>query len=98
MDANDQVLNTFTTRIRQLILKYKDVERENEGLRAQLAVEVEEHERLETQLAQVQRAYESCKIAKMLEISDGDIEKAKERVSKILRDINRCITLLNEKA
>jgi hypothetical protein len=37
-------------------------------------------------------------MAKMMEISDGDLEGAKERLAKLIRDVNRCIALLsNEK-
>ena len=32
----------------------------------------------------------------MMEISDGDLEGAKERVAGLIRSINKCITLLSE--
>lgn len=37
------------------------------------------------------------KTAKMIEITDGDIESAKNRVAKLIRDVNQCITLLSDK-
>jgi hypothetical protein len=36
-------------------------------------------------------------MAKMLEVTDGDMEAAQKRVSKLIRDVNKCITLLSEK-
>lgn len=32
----------------------------------------------------------------MMEISDGDIESAKRRLSGLIREVNKCITLLSE--
>lgn len=96
MDANEQKLNLFTTRMRQMILLYKKTVKEN----AELYAMVEEQEKaiaeLKGQLAQAQRDYDSLKMAKMLEVTDGDLETAKNRVQKIIRDVNKCITLLSE--
>ena len=38
--------------------------------------------------------YDMLKTAKMLEIGDNDIATTKRRVSKLIRDVDRCITLL----
>jgi len=35
-------------------------------------------------------------MAKMVETTDGDMESAQKRLSKLIRDVNRCITLLSE--
>lgn len=51
---------------------------------------------LEDQLAQARNDYNSLMMAKMVEISDTDMETAKKRLSKLIRDVNKCITLLSE--
>ena len=33
----------------------------------------------------------------MIEVSDVDVEKAQQRLAKLIRDVNKCITLLSEK-
>lgn len=53
--------------------------------------------KLEAQLKQAQSDYNSLKMAKMIEISDGDMEGAQKRISKLIRDVNKCITLISEK-
>jgi hypothetical protein len=35
-------------------------------------------------------------MAKMLEITDGDLDSAKSRVAKMIRDVNKCIALLSD--
>ena len=32
----------------------------------------------------------------MLEITDGDLDGAKKRVARLIREVNKCITLLSE--
>ena len=33
----------------------------------------------------------------MLEIGDGDIEESKRKIASMIRDVNKCITLLSGK-
>ncbi len=97
MDASNQVLNLFTTRMRQLVLQYKEKVQENKELYLLADNQEKKISELQAQLAQAKRDYESLKMAKMIEVTDGDLETAKARVAKIIRDVNKCITLLNEK-
>lgn len=36
-------------------------------------------------------------MAKMLEITNQDMDSARKRLAKLIRDVNKCITLLSEK-
>ena len=47
-------------------------------------------------LAQQERDYESLKMARMLEITDGDLDGAKERVAGLIRSLNKCIAMLSD--
>jgi multidrug resistance efflux pump len=97
MDANEKTLTLFATRIRQLILQYKDVKKENNDLYAMVDERDARIKQLEAQLTQAQNDYNSLKMAKMIEITDSDLESSKKRLSKLIRDVNKCITLLSEK-
>jgi hypothetical protein len=33
----------------------------------------------------------------MLEVTDGDVEGAKKRIAGLIREVNRCITMMSEK-
>jgi hypothetical protein len=35
-------------------------------------------------------------MAKMMQITDGDLEDAKARVQKMIRNVNRCIAILSD--
>ncbi|AGB29279.1 hypothetical protein Prede_2002 [Prevotella dentalis DSM 3688] len=97
MDANEKLISTFATRVRQMILQYHEVKQENAELYAMVDERDGRIRQLEAQLAQTRNDYASLKMAKMLEVTDGDLETAKKRVAKLIRDVNKCITLLSEK-
>lgn len=97
MDANEKTLTLFTTRMRQMILQYKETKQENNSLYAMVDERDAKIKQLEAKLNQAQKDYNSLKLAKMIEISTTDFEAAKKRLSKLVRDVNKCITLLNEK-
>lgn len=96
MTANEKAINEFSTRVRQLILQYKQKKQENEELYALVEKRDQEISRLQDQLRQEQAEYQSLKMAKMIEITDGDLEGAQKRLARLIRDVNKCITLLRE--
>ena len=97
MTNNEKVLAQFAARIQQLILQYKDIKKENAELYAMIESQEEKLKTLEEHLSQAQNDYQSLKIARMIEVSDVDVEKAQQRLAKLIRDVNKCITLLSEK-
>lgn len=97
MADNDKTINLFTTRVRQLILQYNELKKENEELYAMVDANEKEIERLKSSLQQAERDNQSLKMAKMMEISNGDIEGAKRRIAGLIREVNKCITLLSGK-
>ena len=97
MAEKDKILTLFTTRVRQLILQYNELKEENKELYAMVDSHEEEIRRLNASLEQARKDYESLKTAKMVEICDGDIESAKRRLAALIREVNKCITLLSGK-
>ena len=97
MNANEKILNTFATRVRQMILQYETLKKENDELYTLVDQREQEIKQLQEELSQAQADYNSLKMAKMLEVTDGDMETTQKRVAKLIRDVNKCITLLSEK-
>ena len=96
MSANEKTINTFATRVRQMILKFEDVKRENEELYAMVEERDAKIKELEDKLTQAKHDYDSLKMAKMMTISDSDMENTQKRIAKLIRDVNKCITLLSD--
>ena len=80
----------------QVIFQYQTVQKQNADLNSQIEALDARIKELESQLQQAHIDYESLKMAKMIEISDGELDSAKKRLSKLIRDVNKCITLLSE--
>jgi hypothetical protein len=95
MAANEKTITLFTTRVRQMILQFKQLKKENEDLYAMVDERDAKIHQLESQVQQTQRDYNSLKMAKMLEVTDGDLEEAKKRVAGLIRDVNKSIALLS---
>lgn len=97
MTADEKTLTQFTTRIRQMILQYKEIKQENDALYELVDEREGKIKQLECQLTQARNDYNALKMAKMIEITDADMESARKRLSKLIRDVDKCITLLNDK-
>ena len=96
MTQNEKVLATFQTRARQMILRFQELKKENNELYAMLDDNEQKIKMLEAKLAQREHDYQSLKMARMMEISDGDLQEAKDRVARLIREVNKCITVLSD--
>lgn len=97
MAMNEKTINTFATRVRQMILKFAEVKKENDQLYAMVDERDSRIKELEEKLAQAEHDYKSLKMAKMMTITDSDMEATQKRIAKLIRDVNKCITLLSDK-
>lgn len=97
MNATEKIINTFTTRVREMILHYQELRKEKLEFQRMVSERDTRISELEAQLRQARNDYDSLKMARMVEISDGDMETAKKRLAKLIRDVNKCITLLSNK-
>ena len=91
MEADAKSIDLFTTRVRQMILQYEELRGHNVALNATARIS-----QLEAQIAQLQNDYKSLKMARMVEIANGDMENAQKRLAKLIRDVDKCITLVSE--
>lgn len=90
----DKLVHTLETRIRQLILQYKQLQAENESLYEMVDERDARIGALTQETETLKADYANLKLAKMLEIGDGDMKDARSRFSKLVRDVDKCIALL----
>jgi multidrug resistance efflux pump len=96
MSSIQETILAFETRVRQMILHFKQLKKENLELRAQIEKGKQEINDLQAKLTQADNDYNSLKMAKMMQITDGDLESAKARVQKMIRNVNKCIAILSD--
>ena len=91
----EQALHLFETRVRQLILSYQKLAQDNQRLQQEL---VEKQQALDEALAQNQQInldYNNLKLARMMTVNGEDLQSAKNRLSRLIREVDKCIALLN---
>ena len=93
---SDKTIVEFQTKVHALILQFQNLKKENEELYAMLEKNESDVRELRQQLLVKQQEFDAFKAAKMLEVSDGDIQSARERLAKLIRDVNKCIAVLSE--
>ncbi len=96
MTANEKTLAAFETRLRQMILRFQELKKENQDLYAIIEDTEKNVKELQGKLTQQQNDYDALKMAKMIEITDGNLQDAKDRLSKLIREVNKCIAILSD--
>ena len=96
MSTSEQVIAAFQTRVRDLILRFEELKKENQNLVDLVAKNEQNIKELQAKLTQAGNDYNSLKMARMMEITNGDLEGARARVAKMIRDVNKCIAILND--
>ena len=96
MTPSEKTLADFETRVRQMILQFQELKKENGRLQTLVEEQATEIEELKARVTQADNDYNSLKMARMLEITDGNLDEAKERLSRMIRQVNRCIAILSD--
>ena len=96
MNPSEKTLADFEMRVRQLILQYQELKDENKQLQQRMREQAQTIEELKARVTQADNDYNSLKMARMLEITDGNLDEAKERLSRMIRQVNRCIAILSD--
>lgn len=90
-----QSMKEFEAKVRQVLAQFRVLKQENADLYAELEGRDGEIKRLKAELAQNKIDYNNLKLAKMIEISDADIKESKMKISRLVREINKCIDILS---
>ena len=95
-DEEKELLNTFEAKLRHLIYLHDELKRENADLKQALAHEEEERQRTQEAYKELERQYTDLKTATTISLNGSDVKETKLRLSKLVREVDKCIALLNE--
>ena len=90
----EKTIRLLETRTRQLILKFTQLKEDNEELLEELVRKDSELQEIKKQNKLLEANCANLKMAKMLEVGDKDIAAARQRIAKLVRDVDKCIALL----
>ena len=91
-----KLLNTFEARLRHLIYLHDELKRENAELKQLLEEEKKENERILAEYKELETSYTNLKTATAISLNGSDVKETKLRLSKLVREVDKCIALLNE--
>ena len=95
MDAKlTELIIRLETRTRQLLLQYGKSQDENKDLLLRLQVREAEILSLKQKNEELQEQYTHLKMAKYIDMADNDVKDLRGRIRKMVRDVDRCISML----
>lgn len=97
MDSkSDEIVDSLRLRIKTMISRYEEQKKQNNALREKNLELTERVAQLENTIEELNKKYENLKIAKVLSSIPGeDVHDTKIQVNRIVREIDKCIALLN---
>ena len=95
-EEEKKLLNSFETQLRHLIYLHDELKRENAELKKLLENEKLKNEKVQAQYDELEVSYTNLKTATAISINGSDVKETKLRLSKLVREVDKCIALLNE--
>ena len=89
-----ELLNQLKTRVRQLLAQDNGLREYQRALEARIAECDDKINELQRQNQNLEALYANLKVARMLELSDSDTRNARQRLSHLVREVDKCIALL----
>ena len=95
-DEEKKLLSTFEARLRHLIYLHDELKRENAELKQLLEAKEEEYGKVQAEYQELELNYTNLKTATTISLNGSDVKETKLRLSKLVREVDKCIALLNE--
>ena len=95
-EEDKKLLNTFEGKLRHLLLLYEEVKKENASFRELLAEKDNEILRMENSRKELEEKYTNLKMARIISINDSELRDTKQRLARLVREVDKCIAMLNE--
>ena len=88
-------LEHFEAHFRTLMERFQELRQENARLRDTVATQKQTIQDLQAQCQTAQQQYQDLKLARLITVTDTDIDTAKRRMAALVREVDKCLALLN---
>jgi len=93
-DENNKLLVDLEVRIKQLMFLCDSLKEENVRLKKEIQSRQKQIDETVKDLQQLKTRYDGLKIARTITAASVDVETAKLKLSKLVREVDKCINLL----
>lgn len=95
-EEDRKLIGSFEGKLRHLMFLFDELKQENADLKLILAQKDEEIKQMELSRKELEARYTDLKMARTISLYDKDIKDTKQRLASLVREVDRCIALLNE--
>ena len=90
------LLNNLKINVRQFFIEFENVENENKALEKTILGLKQEIELLKQEKSEISKKNEQLRLATHLLSGVDENREAKQKINKLVREIDKCIALLNK--
>ena len=94
-EVDEIVIGNFESKLNRLMEAYTRLSAENNALREQLDQQSVELDKVREQYDKLTESYTNLKLAKIISVNDSELGDTQRRLSKLVREVDKCIALLN---
>lgn len=95
IDPNSDLIVNLEEKIDRLVERYRAEKEESKLLRNQVTLLTEQLDQSSASYQKLEESFNKLKVARTLEASTEDVRDTKLRINQIVREIDKCIALLN---
>jgi len=95
-ELEKNLLIDFKVKVKQIIAQHEAIKQEKKQLLGKIGELEEMISQIRAENLLLEQKYENLKLAKMMYASDDEAKDAKNRIQKLVREIDKCIALLNK--
>lgn len=95
MSEYENIISALNSKASKMISALEKVKAENAELKKELENLKDSVKTKELEVHDLNVKYENLKLAKVIQLSGSDLHDAKIKVNRIVREIDKCISLLN---
>ena len=93
--VDELIVGNFESKLKRLMDAYAKLSAENVALREQLDLQSVELAESRERYEELSKSYADLKLAKIISVDDSEVGATQRRLSKLVREVDRCIALLN---
>jgi uncharacterized protein YhaN len=95
-EEDRKLIGSFEGKLRHLMFLFDELKQENADLKLILAQKDEEIKQMEQSRKELEARYTDLEMARTISLYDKDIKDTKQRLTSLVREVDKCIALLNE--
>lgn len=93
-DENNKLLVDLEVRIKQVMFLCDSLKEENARLKTEIRSRQKQVDETMHNLQELKTKYDGLKVARTITAASVDVETAKMKLSKLVREVDKCINLL----